>query len=62
MIHGFEDGAFARMGPATSSPSTMRYSIATLINIRFTFEKSGGEPGSSGAVSIDEQAVEPRQI
>jgi hypothetical protein len=40
----------------------MRYSIATFINIRFTLDKSGGGPGSSGAVSIDEQAVKPMQI
>ena len=32
------------------------------INSGFTFKKSGGGPGSSGAVSIDEQAVKPRQI
>src|SRR5437667_2269459 len=62
MTQGIEDGAFARIGPENSSPSTMRYSLATRINIGFTFKKSGGGPGSSGAVSIDEQAVKPRQI
>jgi hypothetical protein len=62
MIQGIEDGAFDRIGPENSSPSTMRYSLATRINSGFTFKKSGGGPGSSGAVSIDEQAVKPRQI
>jgi len=62
MIQGIEDGAFARIGPATSSPSTIRYSVATRINDGFTFKKSGGGPGSIGAVPIDEQAVKPRQI
>ena len=62
MIQGIEDGAFARIGPASSSSSTIRYSVATRINNGFTFKKSGGGPGSSGAVSIDEQAVKPRQI
>jgi hypothetical protein len=32
MIQGIEDGAFARIGPENSSPSTMRYSLATRIN------------------------------
>ena len=61
MIQGIEDTGCARMGPATSSPSAMRYSFATLINNGFTFKKSGGGPGSSGAFSIDEQAAKPRQ-
>jgi hypothetical protein len=62
MIQGIEDGMFARIGPATSSSSKIRYSVATRTNDAFTFKKSGGGPGSSGAVSIDEQAVKPRQI
>ena len=61
MIQGIEDTGCARMGPATASPSAMRYSLATLINCGFTFKKTGGGPGSSGAVSIDEQAAKPRQ-
>ena len=52
MIQGNEVEMFARIGPENSSPSRMRYSLATPIRNGFTAAKSGGGTRSSGAVWI----------